>query len=182
MKQILLLCSILFSFTVSQAQTKVAPASVVMSAAYKLAGAQHKKVLLIYHASWCGWCRKMDSCLYDASCRKFFEDNFVITHLTIQESKDNKKLENPGAQAMAEKQGGKDQGLPYWVILDEKGKMLYNSRLSLDDKPSTNLTPNVGCPASEQEVKAFVNLLRKTTRLNEDALTAIFNRFRQNEQ
>ncbi|HEY1219455.1 MAG TPA: thioredoxin family protein, partial [Bryobacteraceae bacterium] len=36
------------------------PASVVMDAARTAAAAQHKSIFLIFHASWCGWCKKLD--------------------------------------------------------------------------------------------------------------------------
>jgi thioredoxin-related protein len=40
------------------AQTPVPTASTVLSAAYKKAGDENKSILLIFHASWCGWCKK----------------------------------------------------------------------------------------------------------------------------
>ncbi|MBK7374589.1 MAG: hypothetical protein IPJ02_03205 [Chitinophagaceae bacterium] len=52
--------------------------------------------MLIFHASWCGWCHKMDTSLNDISVKRFFDDNFVITHITVLESKGKERLENPG--------------------------------------------------------------------------------------
>lgn len=178
---------IIFSLIISSfslpalAQGTAVPASVVMSAAYKLAAKENKKVLLIYHASWCGWCRKMDSCLNDVSCKKFFDDNFITTHLTIQESNEKKYLENPGAQAMYDKQCGEPQGVPFWVILDAKGNLLFDSKIRSNSATGAAKAENMGCPASEKEVNAFIGILRQTTHLNDDQLQIIFKRFRQNE-
>ena len=50
--------------------------------------------------------------------------NYIITHLTVKENKENKHLENPGALALLDQLKGKKQGIPYWVIFDKKGKLL----------------------------------------------------------
>ena len=78
-------------------------ANAVLKKAVVDAGNENKKVLLIFHASWCGWCHKMDSSLNDLSCKKFFDENFVITHITVLESKGKENLENPGGLEMMEK-------------------------------------------------------------------------------
>jgi thioredoxin-related protein len=55
----------------------------VLKEACSKAANQQKKVMVIFHASWCGWCQKMDASLNDSSIKPFFDKNFVITHLTI---------------------------------------------------------------------------------------------------
>ena len=80
-------------------------ADAVLNEARAKAGKENKNVMVIFHASWCGWCHKMDTSLKDPSVKDFFQKNYVITHLVISESKDKKNLENPGAEELNKKMG-----------------------------------------------------------------------------
>jgi thioredoxin-related protein len=156
-------------------------AQTVMEAAYKKAGKENKKVLVIFHASWCGWCHKMDTSLNDVSCKSFFDKNYVIEHLTVYENKSKENLENPGAEALLESFNGKDQGLPYWVILDKSGKLLFDSQIRRVGTDGTVKGLNIGCPASDEEVKAFIKILEQTSSLTTDELKIIAERFAKNK-
>jgi thioredoxin-related protein len=164
----LLSCFMLFS----PAQ-EVATAESILNAATQKASKENKNVIVIFHASWCIWCRKMDASLNDPSVKKYFENNYVIIHLVVKESKEKKHLENPGAETFLEKMGGKEEGLPYWVVLDKKGSKLADSQM--------NPGENTGCPASEKEVAYFIAVLQKTSTLKQDELDLIAKRFRKNE-
>jgi len=164
------------------AQATPDAAGIILEKAVTEAGAKNKKVLLMFHASWCSWCHKMDNALNDISCKKYFDDNFVITHITVLESKGKENLENPGGLAMMEKFNGKNQGLPYWVILDKNSNLLFDSQVRKTQAGGTIKGENVGCPASQPEVDHFVSILKKTTSLNEAQLATIIKRFRLNEQ
>ncbi len=163
------------------AQTTPATAKTVLNAALIDAGKQNKKVLLMFHASWCGWCHKMDTSLNDPSIKKYFDDNFIITHITVLESKGKENLENPGGKEMMEHYNGKDQGLPYWLVLDKNGKLLFDSQVRTKQDDGTVKGANVGCPANEKEVAYFIDILKKTTSLTQAELTTISKRFRKNE-
>ena len=82
-----------------------APASAVavLKEAYSEAARQNKKVLVLFHASWCGWCQKMDAAMNDNSVKKYFTDNYVVKHLVVYESKGKENLENPGALDLLKK-------------------------------------------------------------------------------
>jgi len=164
-----------------QAQTTTPAASAVLKRAVTDAAEQNKKVLLMFHASWCGWCHKMDSSLNDITCKKFFDDHFVITHITVMESKGKENLENPGGLEMMLKYNGKDQGLPYWVILDKDYNLLFDSQIRKTQADGTVKGQNIGCPASQPEVDHFISVLKKTTPLTAAQLAIISKRFRQNE-
>ena len=146
----------------------------VLKPVYAKAAKANKKVLLIFHASWCGWCKKMDASLADPSIKGAIDKNFEIAHLTVYENAAKKDMENPGALELLAKLGGADKGLPYWFVLDANGARLADSQL----KPGEN----TGCPASEAEVAYFVNVLQKTAALTPEELQKVRMRFRKNEQ
>lgn len=156
------------------AQTKVLSADDILKPVYAKASKENKKVLLIFHASWCGWCRKMDSSLVDKNVKPLMDKNYEIAHLVVYESPNKKNLENPGALELLTKHGGADEGLPYWFVLDKQGNKLADSQY----KPGEN----TGCPASEEEVAHWLSVLKKTSLLKDEELKLIETRFRKNEQ
>jgi thioredoxin-related protein len=181
MKNIFLLSAFLF-ISISFVFAQKAPLSVeeIMKEAFSSAKKQNKKVLVMFHASWCGWCHKMDTSLNDASVKKFFDDNFIIRHLVVFESKGKQNLENPGALEMLNKYDAKDQGIPFWLIFDKDENFLADSRMKSNINGVEKLQ-NTGCPALEEEVDYFIGVLKRTTALNDDQLQIIRARFRRNE-
>ena len=181
MKNIFLIPLLLFT-TISSlfAQKASLSSEEIMKEAFTSAKKQNKKVLVMFHASWCGWCHKMDTSLNDASVKKFFDDNFVIRHLVVFESKGKENLENPGALEMLTRHEGKDQGIPFWLIFDKDENFMADSRMKAKINGVEKLQ-NTGCPASEKEVDYFIEVLKKTTDLKEDQLEKIRTRFRRNE-
>jgi thioredoxin-related protein len=164
---------LLFAFATSLIAQQVPSADVVLKEGRAQAAKENKKLMVIVHASWCGWCHKMDTSLNDPSVKSFFDKNYIITHLTIDESPDKKNLENPGAKALNEKWGGKDHGIPFWVIMDKDGKIIADSQR----EPGKN----VGCPATAEEVVHFINVLKKTSTITREEIAAVEKRFRRNE-
>jgi thiol-disulfide isomerase/thioredoxin len=180
MKPISLL-SILLILSVSITTAQIAkPASEILSAAYKEAAAENKNVLLIFHASWCGWCHKLDNSLNDATCKKYFDDNYIIIHLTVGEDDNDKAFENPGAVDVLVKYHGENAGLPFWIITDKTGQLLADSEIrpagATLDVPGNNM----GCRATKTQVAAFIKILKQTSALTDDALEIIAERFRKN--
>jgi thioredoxin-related protein len=154
----------------------------VLNKATAQAAAENKKVLLIFHASWCVWCRRMDSSLNDISCKKFFDDNFVITHITVMESPQKKNLEHAGGEELMKKYNEKARGLPNWVMLDKEGELLFDSQMKVLQTDSSYKFKDIGCPANLAEVDSFIEILKKLTTLTEPQLAIIEKRFRQNEK
>jgi len=159
------------------AQAPPAEASTIVNSALKKAAIENKNTLLIFHASWCGWCHKMDASLKDPSCKAFFDKYYVIEHLVVLESKDKLALENPGGMDYLKKYSGDVEGLPYWVILDKDGNLLADSRIDKVNPKGTNS----GCPASEKEVNYFIEVLKSSSKLTAEQLKVIAKRFRLNE-
>ena len=104
----------------------------------------------------------------------------MIRHLVVLESKGKENLENPGAEDMLTKFGGKDEGIPYWLIFDQDEKILADSRMKATVNGVEKLQ-NTGCPASKEEVEYFIEVLKKTTTLSDEQLDKIRVRFRKNE-
>jgi thiol-disulfide isomerase/thioredoxin len=170
----------LLTITLLKAQAPPSSTDEILQEAYKQATKENKNVFVIFHASWCGWCRKMDTAMSDKAVKKFFDDNYVIRHLVVYESKGKEKLENPGATDLLTKYKGNDQGIPYWLIFDKDGKLLADSKMR-PEGAGFEQGDNSGCPASEKEVEHFINVLKKTSALNDTQLKVIYDRFRMND-
>jgi thioredoxin-related protein len=161
----------------SSVNAKVLPAKKIMTKAYAEAAKDNKKVMVIFHASWCGWCKRMDSLMNVPETKNLFDKNFVIRHLVVQEVPAKKQLENPGAAELMNKYNGEKQGIPFWLIFDAKGNFLSDSRMPSKDKAGKDILTNVGCPANPDEVSFFISLLKKTTTLKEPELKVIADKF-----
>ena len=75
MKPYLVLCVILVFFNCEQmtAQEAGRQANEVLQEAYQQAAREKKNVFLMFHASWCGWCHKMDSSMNDKTVKDYFQ-------------------------------------------------------------------------------------------------------------
>ena len=132
-----------------------APASQVIDNAVKRAGAESKTVWVDFGASWCGWCRKLEAFLAAPEVKPIIDKHYVLVNLTVQESKDKKALENAGGDEVMASLGGKGAGLPFYAYLDGSGTRLANSMAM----PNGG---NIGFPANQEELTAFMGLFDKT--------------------
>jgi hypothetical protein len=154
------------------------PAALVIKEACKDASGANKKVFLLFHASWCGWCRRMDSLMGDGVCKDLFDRYYVIRHLTILESPNKKNLENPGALDLYTKYAGsQNQGIPFFLIIDGDGTILADSRIKPDGAAPGSSGDNTGCPDKPDEVAYFVKVLQHTSGLSGDQLGVIAEQF-----
>lgn len=178
-KKIVLPILAIFLLNSARAQLKVETADAILQAASQKAAKEKKNVFVIFHASWCGWCHKIDTAMNDQACRKFFDDNYVICHLTVFENQENKALNNPGALEFLTKHGGEKSGLPFWLILDENGKLLSDSQKRPDSVLLTAPGENIGYPGLDSEIEFFKKVLRATSKLTPQQLEIIGQRFRE---
>lgn len=171
-QSILIICLLQVSIIhLANAQPPV-KTSTLLELAYLNATAENKAVLTIFHASWCSWCKKLDASLNDKALKPYFDKNYIIVHITVLETDENKKLENPGGSALLAKYKGENEGLPFFVLSDHKKKLIGTSLMN---------GKNIGCPASEKEVKYFIGLLKKSSPLLPTEAALITKRFKQNE-
>ncbi len=132
-----------------------APAQELLDSAVITAKAENKSVLVHFDASWCGWCKRLNSFLHSPEVGKLIADNYVLVRLTVEESPGKKELENPGGAEVKSKMGGTGSGLPFYFFLDKEGKKIADSMALLGGG-------NIGHPANAEEIKAFEGLLEKT--------------------
>jgi len=147
----------LLGATAALAQTPPSAEQVLAGARVK-AAADHQAIFLHFGASWCGWCRRLDTFLDAKAIRPLLEKHFVVAKLDVQESGEKQSLENPGAVAMLGRFGGTDQGLPYFVFLDVKGEVITTSKCPTAAKPAGD---NIGYPSEQEEIALFLALLRR---------------------
>jgi thiol-disulfide isomerase/thioredoxin len=179
-KIIILSCLLLISGILS-AQDKPEPAGKILDDACKIAGKEKKNVMIVFHASWCGWCKKFEASVNDPSCKGFFDKHFVIKYLDILERGDKKSLENPGAEDIFNKNGGNGGGIPYFLIYDKNKNLLAYSKFKASGDGPDKPAQNIGCPASEEEVAAFIKILEKGAKVSDKEKTAITERFKKNK-
>jgi thioredoxin-related protein len=179
--KIFLLAIALIGSGISFAQETPAPADKVLESALKQAEKENKAVMIVFHASWCGWCKKFDASVNDASCKEYFDKSFIIKHLTILENGDMKKTENPGALELFEKNGGKGGGIPYFLIFDKTGKIVADSKYKKAGTVPEAKLSNMGCPAADEEVAAFIGILKKTSKITDKEAAAVTERFKKNK-
>ncbi len=153
----------------SQESTKA-----ILDQAYNQAKIENKNVFVIFHASWCGWCKKMDANMNQATTKKIFDDNYVVKHLVVQEARGKKHLENPGAQELLVKYKGDKSGIPFFLIFDAYGKILTDS--------FNTKGKNLGCPTSAEEVDEFIKKLKSTSTLSDDELALIVEAFQEKKK
>ena len=154
---------ICFSLSLISAQdSKPQQADKILNAAYKEAKTSDRNVFLIFHASWCSWCKRLEKAIQSDELKKILEDNFVITHLDVLERGDKiTTLENPGGKEIMAKLGGEKSGLPFYVWLDANGEKLANSNVMSENS-------NIGYPGSAEEIEAFGKLLKSAAKNMDD--------------
>lgn len=134
-------------------------ASQVLSNAQIEAKREGKNIFAYFGASWCSWCRKTDGLLTHPEFAAKFSDSYVIAKITIRERQEKRLLENAGWESvLASLRGAKDRDVPYYVILDPKGKKLGDGYRFGEGK----VPNNGGYPQTGPEVDAFVDLIRQT--------------------
>jgi hypothetical protein len=137
------------------------------------AAATHKKVMVLFHASWCTWCHKLDTLMASPECRPLFDQSYVVCHLTIAEAPDKKNLENPGAEELYAKYADQNSGIPFFLILTPDGAVIADSRIKPSGAKPGSSGDNIGYPGSKKEITYFMRVLHETTPLTADQLKII---------
>lgn len=145
----------------------------VVMAAQEQAAKSHKNVYVSFHASWCGWCKRMTAVLEQPAVKSIMDKYYVMVDLVTLENGDKKALENAGAETYMAKAGGTGEGIPFFYITDTSGKMLINSRTD-PEKAGTN----IGCPYQQAEQDHFSKMLTKTSKMTAAELKTVIDAFK----
>lgn len=165
----------LFSSFAANAATPPSADEIVKQACAE-AAASHKKVMVIFHASWCTWCHKLDTMMSSPECKPLFDQSFVVCHLDIAESPDKRDLENPGAEELYAKYANENCGIPFFLIMNADGAVIADSRMKARGV-APNSCDNIGYPGSRPEMEYFLRTLRATTSLTPAQLKTIKEKF-----
>lgn len=154
-------------------------AAEVIQQAIDQAKTEHKKVMVLFTASWCHWCHRMDTLMNLPSVKNDFQEAYVICHVDVQEQGAKKALENQGWKTYLEEFGGDENGgVPFWAILDDQGKALVNSRIKPNGPSADPRGDNAGCPMYDKEVTYFIQCLSETSSMSKDRLAKIGDLFK----
>lgn len=81
----------------------------------------HKRVLLVFGASWCYDCHVLDLAFHRDDLASVVEKNYEVVHVDIGEGDKNQDL-------MKQYQVPMDKGIPAIAVLDTDGKLLYSQK------------------------------------------------------
>ena len=126
---------------------KVPSIQVVMDSACKTAKNENRHILLIFHTSWCDYCKLLIDGLANNDSKVFFDENFIIKTINPFDEK-----ANAGAMKYFEELlEDNEQGYPSTFIIDENGKKLDHY---------------YGYPFTETKIDSLTSILNKYSRLD----------------
>jgi thioredoxin-related protein len=123
-------------------------AEVVLRDGLSRASSEDKRVFLTLSAPWCGWCHTLSDWMNKSEIAAILDRDFVIVKIDIERM-------THGKEVMSQVRPKADGGIPWFAILDPKGKPVGTS-----DGPQGN----IGYPVKPEEIDHFMALITKEGR------------------
>ncbi len=134
-------------------QEPTGAASAAVSDATARASASNRRVLVIFHASWCVYCRLFDMMLADPKAAAIVDTHFVTLHVRALERKPEMQAQElAGADELFARYAPKGAGLPYMAILGDEGAEVADSIMPNGE--------NFGFPVTQPELAAFEAMVK----------------------
>jgi hypothetical protein len=134
----------------------------ILTEAKSQATAEHKNILLVFSASWCGPCHLLEAFLHDPATGPIIDKNFVLARFDVGEHPGDKRHSNTlGAEALRASLDGANPGYPFLVILNPAGKVIVNSYRPVAGHKHDAET-NIGYPAAPAEIDWFMQMLHQS--------------------
>ena len=121
-------------------------ADVVLRDGLSRASSEDKRVFLTFSAPWCGWCHKLADWMAQPEIAAIFDREFVTVSVDIDRMTHGKEI-------LTRFRPSEKGGIPWFAVLDSKGKSLGDS-----DGPGGN---NIGYPFKPEEIDHFMTLITK---------------------
>lgn len=102
--------------------------------AVQSAAKQHKRVILVFGASWCFDCFALDYRFHQSNIQPLVDKNYEVVHVDIGEHDKNLDL--------AKRYDTSVEAVPALAVLDSNGKLLYSGKLH-QFSAARNLDPQV---------------------------------------
>jgi thioredoxin-related protein len=84
----------------------------ILKAAVNEALSSKKNVFLIFHATWCGWCKRLDTALKYSEIKPIIDKNYVVAMIDVKERGEKiQSNENPGGQRLSQQERQNDRQL-----------------------------------------------------------------------
>jgi thiol-disulfide isomerase/thioredoxin len=133
---------------------KVPPkdAKVVLEEALSRAASEDKRVFLTFGAPWCGWCHKLSDWLAQPEVAAILDRDFLVAKIDIDRM-------TGGKDVMLRYRPNPSGGIPWYTILDTKGKSLATA----DGRDG-----NIGYPFKPEEIDQFLAIIKGQGRRIDD--------------